>query len=107
VADLVGIQVALVAGIDLEGGKAGGAEALVIVVAGDIAGNRPYPKPPLPELFGHAEDELGFSRANGTHDVHGPHALSLQKLVILGGKLKLPPEDIAKGTRDVMHGGQS
>ena len=97
----------MAAGFYLVGGTAGGAEALVIVVAGDVAGNGPHPKPPLPKLFGHAEDELGFSRADGTHDVDGPHPLSLQELVILGGELKLPLEDIAKRTRDVVHGGQS
>jgi hypothetical protein len=106
-ADLVGIQVALIAGIDLEGGKAGGAETLVIVVAGDIAGNRPNPKPPLPKLFGHAHNEFGFPRADGAHDIDGPHSLPLQKLVILGGKLKLPLKNIAKGPRDIVHVGQS
>ncbi len=107
VAHLVGIQVALVAGVDLQGWEPRGPEALVIVVAGHIASDGPYFEAPLPELLGHADDELGFSRADGPHHVHRPDPPLLQKLVVLGGKLQLLLYNIAERAGDIVHGPQS
>lgn len=101
----VGVEVALVPGVEVGGDEAGRGELLVVVVPGHIPGDRPDPEAPFPEPLRHPEDEEGLPRPDRPHHVERPYLPLLEELVVAGGELQLPLEDVLGPDPDVVHTG--
>lgn len=97
--DEIGVQMAFLAGVAVDGVQPGFLEPSVVVVAGDVSGDGADPDPLGAELLGQLDDEGRLPGSDGAHEVDGPDAVILHHAIVLVGYPVVLLEDVDLGPR--------
>ena len=102
--DQVGVQVAFVAGVAVDGLQPGLLESAVVVGSGDVPCDGADADAFGPELLGQLDYERGLSCADGAHEVHRLDLVALQEAIVLVGYLVVFLENVDFHSRlDYVH----